>query len=268
MILKDVKFQELKAMMDYMYRGEVNISQDQLGALLKAAESLQIKGLSDSGGGGTEPSEPKRQKTQQSAPPQTSRSPPPSLPRSSGLTIEHKKSQDIAVESPHVREGSASPLPRKRRRARRRSSGGDDTTQLEGHETSNSCEIPSVPSSTASIPSAVTPIAPPPVAAPESQLAEDQAETDLNLCRSLPIADPMPVTMPHENVVSKTEPPTELIEPKTEYIEEPNEASVDLTMDDDDLDEDLDPAKPGTSHGGEGSSRQGKKITFSKKLFP
>lgn len=46
-ILKDVKFQELRAMMDYMYRGEVNISQDQLAALLKAAESLQIKGLSD-----------------------------------------------------------------------------------------------------------------------------------------------------------------------------------------------------------------------------
>ncbi len=39
-------------MMDYMYRGEVNISQDQLAALLKAAESLQIKGLSDSRGGG------------------------------------------------------------------------------------------------------------------------------------------------------------------------------------------------------------------------
>jgi hypothetical protein len=51
-ILKDVKFQELRAMMDYMYRGEVNISQDQLAALLKAAESLQIKGLSDSRGGG------------------------------------------------------------------------------------------------------------------------------------------------------------------------------------------------------------------------
>lgn len=52
-ILKDVKFQELRAMMDYMYRGEVNISQDQLAALLKAAESLQIKGLSDSRGGGS-----------------------------------------------------------------------------------------------------------------------------------------------------------------------------------------------------------------------
>ena len=46
--MKDVKYQELRAMMDYMYRGEVNISQDQLAALLKAAESLQIKGLSDS----------------------------------------------------------------------------------------------------------------------------------------------------------------------------------------------------------------------------
>lgn len=50
-ILKDVKYQELRAMMDYMYRGEVNISQDQLAALLKAAESLQIKGLSDNRSG-------------------------------------------------------------------------------------------------------------------------------------------------------------------------------------------------------------------------
>uniref|UniRef100_A0A8D8V9T2 Longitudinals lacking protein, isoforms F/I/K/T n=1 Tax=Cacopsylla melanoneura TaxID=428564 RepID=A0A8D8V9T2_9HEMI len=49
LILKDVKFAQLKSMLDYMYRGEVNISQDQLGTFLKAAESLQIKGLTDSG---------------------------------------------------------------------------------------------------------------------------------------------------------------------------------------------------------------------------
>lgn len=49
-ILKDVKFEELKAMLDYMYRGEVNISQEQLTTFLKAAESLQIKGLTDTGG--------------------------------------------------------------------------------------------------------------------------------------------------------------------------------------------------------------------------
>lgn len=50
LILKDIKFQELKAMLDYMYRGEVNISQEQLCTFLKAAESLQIKGLTESAG--------------------------------------------------------------------------------------------------------------------------------------------------------------------------------------------------------------------------
>ena len=49
-ILKDVKYEELKAMLDYMYRGEVNISQEQLSAFLKTAESLKIKGLTDTGG--------------------------------------------------------------------------------------------------------------------------------------------------------------------------------------------------------------------------
>ncbi|EDW28875.1 GL18715 [Drosophila persimilis] len=42
-VLKDVKYQELRDLMDYMYRGEVNVSQDQLDAFLKAAESLQIR---------------------------------------------------------------------------------------------------------------------------------------------------------------------------------------------------------------------------------
>jgi len=57
LILKDIKYQELQAMMNYMYRGEVNITQETLGSFLKAAESLQIRGLTDSsnssGSGGT-----------------------------------------------------------------------------------------------------------------------------------------------------------------------------------------------------------------------
>ena len=40
-ILKDVRFVELKAIIDFMYRGEVNVSQDQLSALLKTAETLK-----------------------------------------------------------------------------------------------------------------------------------------------------------------------------------------------------------------------------------
>ncbi|XP_039295258.1 longitudinals lacking protein, isoforms H/M/V [Nilaparvata lugens] len=44
-VLKDVRYSEMKAILEYMYRGEVNVAQDQLGALLKVAEALKIKGL-------------------------------------------------------------------------------------------------------------------------------------------------------------------------------------------------------------------------------
>lgn len=43
-ILKDVKFADLKVMVDFMYYGEVNVSQEQLPYILKTAEMLKIKG--------------------------------------------------------------------------------------------------------------------------------------------------------------------------------------------------------------------------------
>ncbi|XP_050680912.1 longitudinals lacking protein, isoforms H/M/V-like [Leptidea sinapis] len=100
-ILKDVKYAELRAMMDYMYRGEVNISQDQLAALLKAAESLQIKGLSDN-----KPSRPP------SRPPQPAPAHPPRPPSPPSQV------RDDSIDS---REGSMSPT-RRRKKARRMSS--------------------------------------------------------------------------------------------------------------------------------------------------
>nr|XP_021189943.1 longitudinals lacking protein, isoforms F/I/K/T isoform X2 [Helicoverpa armigera] len=100
-ILKDVKYAELRAMMDYMYRGEVNISQDQLAALLKAAESLQIKGLSDN-----KPSRPPSRPAQAvAAHPPRAPSPPP-------------QARDGSIDS--SREGSVSPT-RRRKKARRMS---------------------------------------------------------------------------------------------------------------------------------------------------
>jgi len=42
--LKDVKFLDLKALVEYMYRGEVNVAQDQLSTFLSTAEALKIKG--------------------------------------------------------------------------------------------------------------------------------------------------------------------------------------------------------------------------------
>ncbi|XP_060837605.1 transcription factor GAGA-like isoform X3 [Rhopalosiphum padi] len=46
-IIKDMSYNHLKTLIEFMYYGEVNISQDQLPIILKAAESLQIKGLTE-----------------------------------------------------------------------------------------------------------------------------------------------------------------------------------------------------------------------------
>ncbi|XP_018017650.1 longitudinals lacking protein, isoforms H/M/V isoform X4 [Hyalella azteca] len=44
-ILKDIKRHELECLLNYMYIGEVNVPQEKLSGLIKAAECLQIKGL-------------------------------------------------------------------------------------------------------------------------------------------------------------------------------------------------------------------------------
>ncbi|XP_055325084.1 longitudinals lacking protein, isoforms H/M/V isoform X2 [Sitodiplosis mosellana] len=46
-ILKDVQYNDLKTMVDFMYYGEVNVSQEQLPHILKTAEMLKIKGLAE-----------------------------------------------------------------------------------------------------------------------------------------------------------------------------------------------------------------------------
>ena len=44
-ILKDIKYQELSGIVEFIYHGEVSIDQDCLPGFLHAAESLRIKGL-------------------------------------------------------------------------------------------------------------------------------------------------------------------------------------------------------------------------------
>ncbi|GIX76037.1 protein bric-a-brac 2 [Caerostris extrusa] len=46
-IMKDMKYPELKAIIEFMYHGEVNVAQDQLSALMKTAETLRVKGLAE-----------------------------------------------------------------------------------------------------------------------------------------------------------------------------------------------------------------------------
>ncbi|XP_053970279.1 protein tramtrack, beta isoform-like isoform X2 [Hylaeus anthracinus] len=44
-LMKDLKFWEVEALVKFMYRGEVNVPHDKLPQLLNAAEALQVKGL-------------------------------------------------------------------------------------------------------------------------------------------------------------------------------------------------------------------------------
>ncbi|KAL6434158.1 hypothetical protein ACFW04_005941 [Cataglyphis niger] len=235
-ILKDVKFKELKAMMDYMYRGEVNISQDQLAALLKAAESLQIKGLSESKTAGSSKAESRPQKTVSQ--PIARVSPSLDIPHaSSGLTIEKNKVPRQSMTQGPVgdipedtaspqgpkrlcsREGSQSPTTRKRKRFRRGSLGEDNT--LEMQDASNSSDMPQqmgVPAL------GITPVA-------DEKVHADSTDS---LGRSALMTQ---LTKPADEMLQlpleKPEPNDSLIEPKSEYLEESEECVEDLTLDDD-----------------------------------
>lgn len=227
-------------MMDYMYRGEVNISQDQLGTFLKAAESLQIKGLSDNAegdardvGSTSKVPPPQRKPTQPAAP--TTRPVEPQRP-----------------ESPthRSRDGSISPSSRKRRRLRRNSHEeelGDNHLDANCDLQSQAQSTPIVPNIPASI--TTTPIKTP-IVKPEINELNRIENSSIN---SLP---------PESGLLKeKIEPISEpLLEPKTEYIDEVNnEDSVeDLTLDDDDEMDEMDVSnmsnlsnmsRPGPSHG-------------------
>ncbi|XP_014226959.1 protein kinase 4-like isoform X1 [Trichogramma pretiosum] len=54
-VMRDLKFWEVEALVKFMYRGEVNVVHDKLPQLLLAAETLQIKGLA----GPSQPEQPK-----------------------------------------------------------------------------------------------------------------------------------------------------------------------------------------------------------------
>ncbi|XP_054734575.1 protein bric-a-brac 1-like [Anastrepha obliqua] len=46
-IMRDVNWCDLKSIVEFMYRGEINVSQDQIGPLLRIAEMLKVRGLAD-----------------------------------------------------------------------------------------------------------------------------------------------------------------------------------------------------------------------------
>lgn len=57
-VLKDIQCQDLEFLLDYMYIGEVNVRQNDLASLIKAAECLRIKGLAVPDDDGSKPQTP------------------------------------------------------------------------------------------------------------------------------------------------------------------------------------------------------------------
>jgi len=72
--LKDIQFDHLQSVLNFMYHGEVNVAQEDLNNFLAVAEELKIKGLTQNGS-----EESKKQTKEESR--SHSQAPPASLPR-------------------------------------------------------------------------------------------------------------------------------------------------------------------------------------------
>ncbi|XP_071449198.1 longitudinals lacking protein, isoforms H/M/V isoform X12 [Hetaerina americana] len=283
-ILKDVTFQELKALIDYMYRGEVNVSQEQLSALIKTAESLKIKGLADGGD-----RRPDRKSVPQLSPPL----PPVLAPALSGnLSLDSRSmgAGDYATNSPlqhGPREGSISPVSRKRKRIRRRSGegvvgGGAHEGEVGGgsEQASSSASTLSVPN----IPATITPVNSGSRTTPgDADGGDDEGVSGSKLDGGQedgaqgPASSKQTKSEPGTSLQSHSQTP--LLEPKSEYREEDDddgeadEDSMDnvVALDEDVMDmegsrdDGLD-QKAGPSHGaevsGQGSGHLGELYSF------
>lgn len=99
-VLKDVKYSEIKAILEYMYRGEVNVAQDQLAALLKVAEALKVKGLVEENRGGD------RGRLNPREGPPMNHSPPGMIPSTTNTpTAVHSSSNNNNNSPPHSTNG-------------------------------------------------------------------------------------------------------------------------------------------------------------------
>merc|ERR1711934_861096 len=109
--LKGVKYEDLVAVLNFMYHGEVNVAQEELNSFLAVAEELKVKGLTQNGPsspGRREPvvTGPKRQIVTDPVPP-----PPPKRPRPPPpiAATEEEEIQEVASVKAEPREAQYQP---------------------------------------------------------------------------------------------------------------------------------------------------------------
>lgn len=102
-VLKDVRSQDMDALLDYMYLGEVNVNQNDLASLLKTAECLRIKGLAV-------PDEDPT-KARKNLPDDRRESPPPKRRRhedsTSSSTSAHQSTRPVSPSAPSPSKATA-----------------------------------------------------------------------------------------------------------------------------------------------------------------
>ncbi|KAF6202951.1 hypothetical protein GE061_003358 [Apolygus lucorum] len=104
-ILNNLQFSELAAIVEFMYRGEVNVSQDQLPSFLKAANTLQIKGLTnddDEEEEGSEKSTKKTARTDSPATPEPLRKIIKTEPEVIGTPAEEESPKDLSINDSYA----------------------------------------------------------------------------------------------------------------------------------------------------------------------
>ncbi|XP_065346839.1 protein tramtrack, beta isoform-like isoform X1 [Cloeon dipterum] len=111
---KDVPYWALRAIVDFMYRGEVNVEHEQLAPLLAAAESLQIKGLAGSPGdaGSRKDGRPGVKRKRIESPAQTNQQPKPPQPTPQNNTSSQQSTSSPATataQSSSKKEAKESP---------------------------------------------------------------------------------------------------------------------------------------------------------------
>lgn len=122
-VLNNIKSEDLEALLDYMYLGEVNVRQSDLATLIKAAECLRVKGLAVPD---DEPParKPTRSNDSQSRRGDTSSTPPAKRKRRSDI---EDGREDVRNSRPDIRQPSPS---QRSVVSRSKSPAGDSTSAL------------------------------------------------------------------------------------------------------------------------------------------
>jgi hypothetical protein len=111
-IMRDVKWPELKAIVEFMYKGEINVCQDQISPLLSIAEMLQIRGLAEVNGGQeneTATSIDRKRSTPTAQEKPKEKTPEPSESVASVLDIEEQISQQQKERQKQAQQESKKP---------------------------------------------------------------------------------------------------------------------------------------------------------------